>query len=304
MLKDGKLVCGEIRIENCSLCNAECVLCPREKMTRPKITMSWNHFAHLIEQSVELGATDVAVFGYGEPLIDKNIASKIEYATAQGLTTHVTTNGSLLSVKMIKKLLDAGLKHIRFSIHATVPLKYMKVHRNLDWLQVFRRVGNFLKVNKKRGNPCTTHLSVIPIHGETVDEIRATWEKYFDYLEIWKPHNWAYGRDYRVTNPRKKTCGRPHGGPVQINADGKMMVCCMDFDARMTIGDTYKKSILDILQDEPLKIIQGFHESGKLSGLPCAVCDQLNDDSGGILVYSNRDKKRKLNRLSTSKCQI
>jgi len=39
-----KLEHPEVRIETTNHCNAACVMCPREKMTRPKTTMSIDHF--------------------------------------------------------------------------------------------------------------------------------------------------------------------------------------------------------------------------------------------------------------------
>ena len=34
-----RLANPEVRIENTNACNARCVICPREKMTRPVVTM-------------------------------------------------------------------------------------------------------------------------------------------------------------------------------------------------------------------------------------------------------------------------
>ena len=299
-----KLRNPEIRIENTTLCNAHCIMCPREKLTRPLTTMCNGLFAYILEQAVELGATDVTVFGYGEPLMDPGLADKIALATDKGLTTHLTTNGSLLDIEKIHDLLDAGLKNLRFSIHATVPVKYMRVHRVLDWLEVWRNFGNFGKLNELRGRPCKVHLSVIPMHGETVSEIRATWERYVDFLEIWRPHNWAYGRRYRRIRPEKISCGRPFNGPIQVNADGKVMVCCFDFDARMTVGDLNLEPLEAVIKGERFERIREAHRTGRLDGLPCAGCDQLNRESKDILLYSSRDPERRLGLTSTCKMPV
>jgi radical SAM protein with 4Fe4S-binding SPASM domain len=266
--------------------------------------MTLANFCEYLDQAIELGITDVSIFGFGEPMIDKGLGEKVAYATRAGLVTHITTNGSLLSVATAHELLDAGLKNIRFSIHSTVPLKYMKVHRKLDWLEVWRNFGNFGAINNQRGHPCTVHLSVIPIFDETVDEIKRTWERATDYLEIWKPHNWGQGRGYRMLGPRRKTCGRPFSGPLQIQVDGTVIPCCFLTNSELLLGNLNENSLRDILTDEPYERLREAHRAGNLSGYPCESCDQLNAENEGVLLYSNRDPEKKLNRLSTSKQNV
>lgn len=302
MFRDGKLVNPEVRIENTSKCNAACIMCPREKLTRPQVTMCWGKFVSLLDQCVKLGARAVSIFGYGEPLLDREIAKKVESATEMCLETYITTNCSLLDLNMAADLLDAGLKNIRVSIHATTPLRYNAVHRKLDWLWVWRNFANFVKLNDHRGHPCMVHLTAMPLNGESVDEIRQTWEKYVDYLEIWKPHNWTDGRTYRAVQVRRKTCGRPFNGPLQINADGTMMVCCFDYDAKMVIGDTEDETIETILTSPKLGLIQMAHRMGWHEGLICSTCDQLNMFDSDVLLYSSRDPECKTG--VTSSCKI
>jgi len=189
MIKDGKLINPEVRIENTNYCNARCVICPREKMSRPKATMGRGYFCNLVEQAHYLGATAIGAFGYGEPLLDVGIVDKVEYIGKRGMEAHITTNASLLTEKLIYRLLDVGLSHIRFSVHATSPKIYQMVHHGLNWFTVTKNICNFIDRNNSVGHPCTTHMTVIPLHGETVDEIRELWEPACDYLEIWRPHN-------------------------------------------------------------------------------------------------------------------
>jgi len=304
MIKDGKVINPEVRIENSSKCNANCVICPREKLTRPRTTMGWGHFVNLVEQSYRLQATDISIFGYGEPLLDRDVASKVSYATQRGLDTHVTTNASLLNLDMCHHLLDAGLKNIRFSVHAITPKLYHNVHRGLDWFIVTKNMFNFIKINDDRGKQCKIHITAMPLHGESIGEIREVWEKAADYLEIWRPHNWTDGREYRRIQPQKRTCGRPFNGPVQINADGKVMVCCFDFNAKLTIGDTYKDTIEEILQSEAMQVIQDNHTTGNHAGFLCESCDQRNVEFESPLLYSSRDLNRETGKTSTCKVSV
>lgn len=299
---NGKLINPEVRIENTNLCNAKCTICPREKMTRSKVIMGMKHFSSLVDQAKALGAQTISIFGYGEPLIDKGIAEKVRYCTDNGLKTFITTNGSLLPDKVIGELAEAGLNRIRFSVHGFTDT-YSKIHKGLEFKKVKYNIANFILQNKST----KVAVSVIPMNGESVDRIRAYWEHIVDELEIWRPHNWVTGRSFRgiPIMRRQKTCGRPFRGPVQIQADGKMIVCCFDFDGKMIIGDTYRNSIEEILQtSKELKKIRQAHESGRYHGWLCSNCDQLNIETESPLLWSNVDQSRAIGKTSSTKFNL
>jgi radical SAM protein with 4Fe4S-binding SPASM domain len=303
MFIDGELICREVRIENTNKCNSRCTVCPRDKMTRPLATMQQGHFCYLIEQAYRLKAHSVGIFGFGEPLLDSGIVEKVNYASRRGLETHITTNASLLDFDLSEQLLDAGLTHIRFSIHAINPKLYGNVHRGLNWFDVTKNMCNFVDLNKKLGKPCTTHITCIPQHGESVEDIREMWEPLVDYLEIWKPHNWGGKKEYRKGEPIR-SCYRPFSGPLQIQADGNVIPCCFLTDGEVILGNTYNHTIKEILQGDAYQKLQRNHKTKELECLPCENCDQRFESEASPLLYSNRDPARELNKLSTSKLAI
>jgi hypothetical protein len=295
-----KLINPEIRIETTSKCNANCIICPREKMTRSKCVMPLNHFMDLVDQGVDIGATTVSLFGHGEPLTDYVLEEKINYCRENGMTTFITSNAGLLDNKRTRNLVDAGLNHIRFSVHG-FNTNYEKVHRGLKWDVVIDNIMYFISFKQS----CKVSVSVIPMNNETEFSIRDFWEsKDIDFLEIWKPHNWCYGQLHRKIEQRKRTCGRPDNGPVQIQADGKMIVCCFDFDGKMVVGDTYKNSIKEILNGKQFAFIRDKHAAGDMDGLICQGCDQLNIENESPLLYSSRDATRTVGKTSSTKYQM
>ena len=293
-----QLINTEIRIETASTCNSNCTICPREKMTRPKVIMPINHFKYLVNQAKDLGAELISIFGYGEPLMDAQIADKVAYCKDFG--TFITTNASLLNMDMTYKLLEAGLSHIRFSVHGLFD-DYEQVHRGLKFNDVVRNIRNFKAVVRIKQYDCKVSITCIPMNGENIDDIINFWDGY--ELEVWKPHGWSGARNYRTLVRKKKTCGRPQRGPVQINADGTMIICCYDTDAKMTVGDTYKSSIEQILKGKEYNRIRKCHETGNLDGLACDSCDQLNQGDNP-LIYSTIDKDCITGKTSSTKFQL
>ena len=271
-------------------------------MTREKVVMSNEHFNYLVDQAKLLGAELISVFGYGEPLMDKGIVDKIQYCTDNGLKTFITTNASLLDVDMTSNLLKAGLRKIRFSVHGTYD-NYERVHKGLKWSQVARNIGNFRSVARLRYQfLCDVSVSVIPMHNEDIEYLKEFWKGC--ELEIWKPHNWSGARKYRkISKDRKKTCGRLHTGPIQIQADGKMIPCCFMTNAEVVLGDTHKNTIEEILKGPLYENMRNMHEKGNLSGLPCETCDQLNIGDSPLL-YSTIDPTLEVGKTSSTKFKL
>ena len=109
-------------------------------------------------------------------------------------------------------------------------------------------------------------------------------------IEIWKPHNWIYGRNYRkIQKKRLKTCGRPYNGPLEIQVNGTVKMCCFDFDGRLQLGDLKIQTLEEI-----------FTKPFSHNNLMCSVCDQLNPDRKGTLIYSSEyDNEKRVKLTST-----
>lgn len=271
-------------------------------MTRPKVTMGMDHFKSLVDQAKKLKAELISVFGFGEPLMDVGIIDKVRYCTESGLRTFITTNASLLNVDRAFALLKAGLTQIRFSCHG-INGNYEKVHQGLKFGEVWRNIANFVFINKVRfDHSCRTSVTVIPMHGETVDDIKAFWGGFVDDLEIWTAHNWGQGREYRKPVRKLKSCGRPFNGPVQIQADGTVIPCCFLTNSEIILGDTYKEPIKDILKGKLFNDLRQAHDTGDLSGLICQKCDQLSIEEVSPLLYSSIDNG--INKTSSLKFKL
>ena len=114
-----KLSHPEVRYEVTDNCNASCIMCPREEHEhgRQHGIMNQDKYEKSIDEVVALGAKQVVLQGFGEPMLDKNLESKVIYAKKQGLLTYTISNGSALTSNRSKKLLEAGLDEIRISFY-------------------------------------------------------------------------------------------------------------------------------------------------------------------------------------------
>jgi hypothetical protein len=266
--------------------------------------MPYEHFVYLVDQAKDMGAELISVFGFGEPLLDGGIYKKIAYCTHRGLDTFITSNAAILTTTASKRLVGSGLTKIRFSMHGMYE-DYESVHRGLTYRRFLHNVTNFLLVNgESKSHKIKTALTVIPQNDYGLKFIRDVWEKSFDEFEVWSPHNWTSGRNYRELGGKtKKTCGRPFRGPVQIQADGMQIVCCFDFNGELEVGNTYKNTIEENLKGQVMHNIRMRHKNGIHYGYLCENCDQRNL-SDNPLIYSNVDKERKSGCTSSTKFNL
>lgn len=285
----------EVRFEVTTKCNYDCIICPREKMTRPKVTMSLGLFKRLFDKiRQETSQYRVLTFpGMGEPLLDPTLEKKIEYAKGKGFRVLMLTNGSLLTIRKFKSLESCGVESIRVSFYGSNPDAYAKIHGEKT-KQLFNKIrGTLTKIAQlKKKTKLLLTLNVLEgTNGRCLNEWISYWKNKADLLEVWRPHNWVNARSYRsIRGDRLKTCGRPWNTPLQVQVDGTVNMCCFDFDGKLTIGDLKTQSLKEIFSSGEYKKIVSCHTTGdfKKSRLICADCDQRNSDKSGIMLYNSK----------------
>lgn len=303
---------NELRFEVTTKCNYNCIICPREKLTRKKETMSFSLFKMLFDKiNKEIAQYNTLTFpGMGEPLLDRTLNKKIEYAKKKKFRVLMLTNASLLSVKKFKELEDIGVDSIRVSFYGDTPESYKNVH-------MVRDIGLFKKIKEALTEICrmkraTQLLLTYNIVDNNNDSLVDSWIEYWkgkaDLLEVWRPHNWVDGRTYRKVQRKKlKTCGRPFKTPLQVQVDGTVNMCCFDFDGKLLLGDLKTQPLKKIFQSQVFKKILRCHTTGnfKNSGLICENCDHRNIDKSDVMVYNSKfDIRERVKSVSTTYAKV
>lgn len=276
----------EVRYEVTDHCNASCIMCPRDKHTRPHGIMDNDKYEASIDEICSLGAERVVLTGFGEPLLDTSLERKIAYASRAGLKTYIITNASALVPGRAKGLIDAGLDEIRISFYGMRAETYGAVMRGLNYDKTTNNILRFLE-HKSSVKVQLSFLS-LPENKGDVDQFLSFWRPRVDAVEVWNPHNFGDGRDYRQRTAVKKTCGRPKNGPLQIQWNGEVIPCCYDYNNQIVLGNAFERPILEILYGEKYEALRAAHEKGEFEKFPyCDQCDQLLPHEEA-LVYTNR----------------
>jgi MoaA/NifB/PqqE/SkfB family radical SAM enzyme len=315
-IKNQKLIYGvkmipennELRIEVTTKCNYNCIICPREKLTRKIETMDFKLFKKIFDKiNLETSQYNILTFsGLGELLLDKTLEDKIVYAKKHNYNILMLTNGSLLTVDRFKRLEDVGVDSVRVSVYGDTPEIYNMIHgtKNTDSFQRVKENLTEISELKSRTSLIITYNVVDGCNDSALESWIEYWKDKVDLLEVWRPHNWVDGRNYRSIQQKKnRTCGRPWTTPLQVQVDGTVNMCCFDYDGKLILGDLKTQTLKEIFESSMFKKILKHHETGDFgeSGLICENCDQRNSDKSDVMIYNSKyDISERVQKVSTT----
>jgi MoaA/NifB/PqqE/SkfB family radical SAM enzyme len=285
----------EVRYEVTDNCNATCIMCPRDKheLGREHGIMNQAAYEKSIDEIVAIGARMIVLTGFGEPTLDKKLEQKISYAKSKGLRTYIITNGSTLSSKRARSLIESGLDEMRVSFYGMRPETYNAVMQGLDFDRAMKGLLGFLELRERLGSSVRVQISYLEMEENKADTayFQEFWEPRVDALEIWRPHNWSDGRHYRdtdVSEELRNSCGRPENGPLQIQWNGEVVPCCYDYNNAIVLGNAFQKPVLEIMNGPKYRLLRYAHRLKRFAMFPfCNQCDQLVPHADA-LVYTNR----------------
>ncbi|MBM3251196.1 MAG: radical SAM protein [Candidatus Omnitrophica bacterium] len=282
-----KLINPEIRFEVTNMCNAKCIMCPREKMKRRQGVLDLGLYKRILGEAIAGGAKQVSLENYGESFLDPYIFKRAEYAKSRGLEVYTITNGSLFNQENCRKALDLFDK-IRISMYAVTKQTYEIMHRGLVFEEVKANVTRLFQMRQRHHSDLKIEMYFLLMqeNRREMDSFLKEYQNLADAISVWKPHNWGDGRAYRKLVGAKSSCNRPFVGPVQVQWDGLVVPCCFDYDSRIVLGDLNKETLHDVLDSERYNELRQAHRKGNFFKFPfCNACDQLHKQED-VLVYT------------------
>jgi len=279
----------QVYIELTNACNLRCSQCPRYTMRRKPQMMDIKLFEKIIKELAP-HQPFIDLYLQGESLLYPKIDEAVKICRKYGLLPRITTNTTLLDKKMSKKLIEAKLNKIEFSMSGATKKTYETIHRGATYEKTLENILDFLELNAEAGFPVHTRTVFVDQeknHAEKkkylklysklpIDDIYVSplinmfeWNKEIDLSPFKKlpKEKW----------PICKVAWRQFG----VNADGTVRACIFDYDSRHLIGNANKSNIIDIWNNEKMMnfrktIIEKRYEDFDKPGLPlCTACSQI-----------------------------
>ena len=267
-----------VQIESTNICNAKCVFCPRDDMHRRQGIMSVDLFRKIVDECVELGITHVRMHNYGEAFIDKKLVEKVRYAKQQGIKeVGMISNGSLITDQIARGMIDAGLDAINISVDASGKEVFESTRIGLKYDKVIGNIERLVRLRAESGKRRPKLILSFVRQNNSADEqaFIEHWRAIADKIHVTDLHNWAgtLNKESDVNYP----CYRPWL-TFTVLWDGRVSLCCADFDGKIILGDLNTHSIAEIWNAEAYRDVRRQHLE---SGGPdiCRACDLPRKDS-------------------------
>jgi MoaA/NifB/PqqE/SkfB family radical SAM enzyme len=267
-----------VQIESTNICNAKCVFCPRDEMHRRQGIMSLDLFKKIVDECAALGITHVRVHNYGEPFVDRKLVEKVRYAKQKGIQeVGMISNGSLITDAVARGMIDAGLDAINISVDASGKEVFESTRIGLKYDKVIANIERLVRLRADAGKRRPKLILSFVRQNNSADEqaFIEHWRRIADKIHITDLHNWGgtLNQESDVNYP----CYRPWL-TFTVLWDGRVSLCCADFDGHTILGDMNSSSIKEIWNNELFRSVRQQHLE---SGGPdvCRACDLPKKDS-------------------------
>jgi len=163
-------VCLYLEVTN--RCNLLCETCPRTfEELEPPADMSWELFTRIVDQVPDVAR--VVLHGVGEPMLVKALPRMIRYLKDRGVYVLFNTNGTLLSPKKHRELIDTGLDELRVSLDAADAKTFLAVRGKNFFDRIVRGVRSFTALQREEGLTAPRVSLWLTGLQETIDQLPA-----------------------------------------------------------------------------------------------------------------------------------
>jgi sulfatase maturation enzyme AslB (radical SAM superfamily) len=268
-----------VQIGLSTVCNMRCPECYyREYQKSPNfkpVFMNQHLYNRILDQVGHFpSSTMLRYLGRGESLTHPNAIEMIGEAKTR-IAGHVAliTNGLLVDEKKARGLLETGIDVVDFSMDAITADTYTQVRgERFDLLT--RNVNNFISLRNQGGYPTRVMASFLvqPENYHEAEEFRDVWGKRVDKVIFRKYHSYAGKIQEKACIPEERHACASLWNRVNINENGKITLCYIDWDENSIIADLNdpKTTILDTWRSSYEDARQG-HLTGNLPDI-CASC--------------------------------
>jgi sulfatase maturation enzyme AslB (radical SAM superfamily) len=267
-----------VQIESTNICNAKCVFCPRDEMQRRQGIMTVDLFRKIVDECAELGITHIRMHNYGEAFMDRKLVEKVKYAKDKGIKeVGMISNGSLITEPVARGMIDGGLDAINISVDAAGKEVFEATRIGLNYDKVIANIERLIRLRAESGKRRPKLILSFVRQNNSADEqaFIEHWRSIADKIHITDLHNWAgtLNKESDVNYP----CYRPWL-TFTVLWDGRVSLCCADFDGRTILGNLNTQTIAEVWNGEMYRQVRREHLE---SGGPdiCRACDLPRKDS-------------------------
>lgn len=237
-------------------CNLNCVMCNTKLSSRPTGYMDRELFARILELLSQIGVKAPGLHTVGEPFVHPDLPGLLEVAQQKHYPVHLSTNAQFS--KRISSILGPYggiIDHLRFSIDAAFPDTYQAIRRGGTFDKVLASLEVVKKYNETASKPILLKCNFVVSHlnHREIGDFLKLMLKYtalenikFSLVDGLTPDSSYFHEQFPFPNlVRHAVPCRMVFRNVYFTHDGKLTLCCRDYEEELVVGDILGSNIMD-----------------------------------------------------------
>ncbi|MEM2963778.1 MAG: radical SAM protein [Candidatus Anstonellales archaeon] len=263
-------------LESTSVCNLKCPMCFQSFAPPPPGFMKMELYKKIVDEGAKKGLCSLKLQYRGEPLLHPKIDEMVRYAKEKGiLEVAFNTNATLLTEKMAKKLIAAGLDKIICSVDGYTPEVYEKIRVGAKFETVVNNIKTLQKIKQERGltKPVVRVQMVdTPWNHHQIDEYIKYWGSIADHVGVEDMNDWHDKKLEEVVICPEFDCPMVYQRLV-ILYDGRVTICCGNIYGKLVAGDLNKHSVEEVWKGPIMQKLREYLAKGESHRVQiCAEC--------------------------------
>ncbi len=284
-----------IYIEVSNICNLQCHFCP--EVERGNQILSLEKFKFVLQQ-VRPFTSRVCLHVMGEPLAHPEFSGLIELCTQNQLEVLITTNATLLRIENVSALLSPAVSQVNISLQS-----FAANLKSSDYFDALERylspIFNFvdqakllrpdLYVQFRLWNQGAVESEIESRANQQIltkledkfsvqidpTKIELKFKKSFPLggrvsIQFDSRFRWPSLQDEVLSEQGFCHALTSH---IAIHADGKVVPCCLDKEAKINLGNIFETNFSEILKSDRVQNMKRGFARGELCESLCKRCD-------------------------------
>jgi len=281
-----------VDIETSLTCQLNCPMCTREQSSTFSAggLMEMDLFKKIVDECAAHGVFSLKLSWRGEPTAHPKLVDMVSYAKAKGIPdVAFLTHGGTLDEKMARRLIDAGLDWISFSIDGLYG-EYEAIRAPVTFDKIVENVKRFYEI-KKRENRRKPLVRI-----QTISSCFERQPEYYEFWEPWVDRISVIAEQHRenpelIKHDPNYVCPSPFQR-VFIAFDGTVSPCHGDWFLHHHLGNAKNKSIKEIwTSDAFIQLRKRMREHRRLETKACSICPDGGEYVGDEIKIGNRNVK-------------
>lgn len=272
-------------IETTNACNMKCKMCPRTtrmarnieaidkdifkrivNQLRPWTKEEWLGWENFVKDNYKIERDEqsennfflyvipkvIQLHGYGDPLLDKNMAEYISLLSEKGFFSYFSCNPANININKTIDMFENGLSYLKYSIESVDDKKHREIRGEAsNFTASFNKILELINIKEKKGYKTEIIITMLDLNNSWQKEEYQKLEEAFKGLDVYiylksEDQQW-YRKEFHGTKSIhwSEICRHPWMS-MTIKSNAEAVMCMEDYNNEIVLGNAKENTLYDI----------------------------------------------------------